>query len=188
MIRAPAYRAVGGHACVKSHLIEDVNLARKLKASGAKLQCRHTRDLVSTRMYDGFAETWEGLAKNAYAGMEYQPHKFWVGLIIGLVAGVLPPVYLALATLWAFRAPSFTSLAALALLCVINLCMVIVHARTTRHLKLPWYHALFMPLSAALYTLIAATSFWQHHFAGGNVWKGRRYGREMLLTSVNTPR
>jgi hypothetical protein len=54
-------------------------------------------------------------------------------------------------------------------------------------LKLPWYHALFMPLSAALYTLIAATSFWQHHFAGGNVWKGRRYGREMLLTSVNTP-
>jgi hopene-associated glycosyltransferase HpnB len=188
MIRSSAYRAVGGHACVKSQLIEDVNLARQLKARGAKLHCQHTRDLVSTRMYDGFADTWEGLAKNAYAGMEYQPHKFWVGLIVGLLVAVLPPVYLIVTILWAVRARTNASWTALALACVINICIVIVHARTTRHLKLPWYHALFMPISAALYTLIAATSFWQHHFGGGNVWKGRRYRREMLLAPAEHPR
>jgi glycerol-3-phosphate acyltransferase PlsY len=120
--------------------------------------------------------------------MEYQPHKFWVGLIVGLLVAVLPPVYLIVTILWAVRARTNASWTALALACVINICIVIVHARTTRHLKLPWYHALFMPISAALYTLIAATSFWQHHFGGGNVWKGRRYRREMLLAPAEHPR
>ncbi len=68
LVRRAAYEAIGGHAAVKNELIEDVNLAWKLKASGAKVHCRLTRDLVSTRMYEGFGDLWEGLGKNVYGG------------------------------------------------------------------------------------------------------------------------
>ena len=68
-----------------------------------------------------------------------------------------------------------------ALICV---CQVLTHARTIRHMKLPIYHALFMPLSAGLYSLITSYSVWQHHYGGGNVWAGRQYGREMLVDAM----
>ena len=64
---------------------------------------------------------------------------------------------------------------------IIVICQALIHLRTVRHMKLPLWHCLLMPASAALYTVIVCNSAWQHHFAGGNVWKGRRYGREMLL-------
>ena len=182
LVRRSAYEKTGGHAAVKSQLIEDVNLARKMKAEGAKVHVRFTPDLVSTRMYEGWGDLWEGLAKNAYAGMEYQPHKFWVGIVVGLLVSVLPPAYLLASVLWAAAAPeSRAAQAAVVLASLINLLIVLVHLRAVRFLRLPLWHALLMPLSAGLYTLIAISSAWQHHYRGGNLWKGRRYTREMLL-------
>jgi hopene-associated glycosyltransferase HpnB len=186
LIRSSAYHRIGGHACVRGEMIEDVNLARRLKAAGMRIHCRHTRDLCTTRMYEGFADVWEGLAKNAYAGMEYQPHKFWVGLIIGLIAAVLPPLYLLAGLGWAWRTGSASAWMAISLALWINLCILHIHRRTIRHLRLPWYHSLLLPVSAALYSIIACFSAWQHHHGGGNAWKGRRYERKMLLSSLRT--
>ena len=183
LARRGAYEKVGGHAAVKSEIIEDLNLAKKMKASGAKVHTRLTPDLVKTRMYEGFADLWEGLGKNAYAGMEYQPHKFWTGLVAGLLVAVLPPVYLALSLAWVIgSSDSRRAWAALILSLLLNLLIVLVHRRAVRFLRLPIYHALLMPVSAALYMMIAISSAWQHHYRGGNLWKGRRYTREMLLS------
>ncbi len=182
LVRRAAYEKIGGHAAVRAEIIEDLNLAKRMKASGAKVHTRLTPDLVRTRMYEGFADLWEGLSKNAYAGMEYQAHKFWAGLVAGLLVAVLPPVYLIASLVWVVANPE-AGLAwiALGLAALMNLLIVLVHRRAIRFLRLPAVHVLFMPVSAALYTMIAISSAWQHHFRGGNLWKGRRYSREMLL-------
>ncbi|MFZ0312998.1 MAG: glycosyltransferase [Candidatus Korobacteraceae bacterium] len=63
LIRREVYDAVGGHAAVASAILEDVELARRVKQAGYKLRFR-TADVVSTRMYRSFAQMWEGWTKN----------------------------------------------------------------------------------------------------------------------------
>ena len=64
MVRRQAYFAAGGHAAVAHSLLEDVDLARAVKASGRKIFFRYGRDAVRTRMYRNFAQLREGWTKN----------------------------------------------------------------------------------------------------------------------------
>jgi glycosyltransferase involved in cell wall biosynthesis len=64
MIRREAYEAVGGHAAISDKLLEDVALARLVKASGRRLRFRYGADAVRTRMYRSFAQMKEGWTKN----------------------------------------------------------------------------------------------------------------------------
>jgi len=64
LITRSAYDAVGGHASVATSLLEDVALARVVKASGRKIFFRYGGDAVRTRMYRGFRQMREGWTKN----------------------------------------------------------------------------------------------------------------------------
>jgi glycosyltransferase involved in cell wall biosynthesis len=64
LISREAYDAIGGHVAVASSLLEDVELARRVKASGFKIFFRFGGDAVRTRMYRTFAELKEGWTKN----------------------------------------------------------------------------------------------------------------------------
>ena len=56
LISREAYDAVGGHAAVANTFLEDVALARAVKASGRKIYFRYGGDAVRTRMYRSFAQ------------------------------------------------------------------------------------------------------------------------------------
>jgi glycosyltransferase involved in cell wall biosynthesis len=64
LISREAYDAVGGHRAVAADLLEDVGLARRVKASGRNIRFRHAGDAVRTRMYRSFAQMREGWTKN----------------------------------------------------------------------------------------------------------------------------
>ena len=64
LITRVAYDAVGGHAAVAGSLLEDVALARALKASGRKIFFRFGGDAVRTRMYRTLPQLVEGWTKN----------------------------------------------------------------------------------------------------------------------------
>jgi hypothetical protein len=64
LVRRDVYDAVGGFAAVAGSLVEDVALARRLKAAGHRLDVRLAPDLAAVRMYGRFGDLWEGLAKN----------------------------------------------------------------------------------------------------------------------------
>jgi hypothetical protein len=64
LVRRDAYAAVGGFAAVAGSLVEDVALARRLKAAGHRLEVRLAPDLAAVRMYGRLGDLWEGLAKN----------------------------------------------------------------------------------------------------------------------------
>ncbi|HEX3354915.1 MAG TPA: glycosyltransferase [Terriglobales bacterium] len=107
LISREAYDAVGGHAAVRNNLLEDVALARAVKASGRKIFFRYGADAVSTRMYRSFAQLREGWTKNL-AVLFPAPSRLAVlrmteflliagGLIAAVVAGVRGHVKPALA-------------------------------------------------------------------------------------------
>src|SRR5208337_1088913 len=64
LVSREAYDAVGGHAAVAASLLEDVALARAVKASGHGIFFRYGGDAVRTRMYRSFAQLREGWTKN----------------------------------------------------------------------------------------------------------------------------
>ncbi len=64
LISREAYDAVGGHAAVAASLLEDVALARAVKASGRRIFFRFGGDVVRTRMYSTLSQLKEGWTKN----------------------------------------------------------------------------------------------------------------------------
>ena len=64
LVSRKAYEAVGGHAAIAGSLLEDVALARTVKASGRKIFFRYGGDAVRTHMYRSFAQLREGWTKN----------------------------------------------------------------------------------------------------------------------------
>jgi glycosyltransferase involved in cell wall biosynthesis len=64
LIRRAVYDWVGGHQAIAAFLLEDVELAKRVKQSGRLIRFRHGGDAVRTRMYRSFSQMWEGWSKN----------------------------------------------------------------------------------------------------------------------------
>jgi glycosyltransferase involved in cell wall biosynthesis len=64
MVEREVYFAVGGHRAVGRSVLEDVDLADKVKMSGRGLWFRYAPDALSTHMYRGFNDMVEGWTKN----------------------------------------------------------------------------------------------------------------------------
>jgi glycosyltransferase involved in cell wall biosynthesis len=64
LIKRETYDAIGGHAAIGGEILEDVALARAVKASGRKIRFRYAADAVRTRMYRSFRQLREGWTKN----------------------------------------------------------------------------------------------------------------------------
>ena len=64
LIRHDVYESIGGHAAVRSDLLEDVAIARLVKQSGGKLLFGLGTGVVRTRMYRNFSQLRDGWTKN----------------------------------------------------------------------------------------------------------------------------
>ncbi|MEO1145503.1 MAG: glycosyltransferase family 2 protein [Cyanobacteria bacterium J06638_22] len=70
LFRRTAYDKIGGHRDVAHEVVEDVELARRIKGAGLRLQFLSGAALISVRMYRSWAALWEGWTKNIYAGSQ----------------------------------------------------------------------------------------------------------------------
>jgi cellulose synthase/poly-beta-1,6-N-acetylglucosamine synthase-like glycosyltransferase len=90
MVRRAAYVAAGGHAARPAHIVDDVQLARAVKAAGHRVGLRNGTTLVHTRWYSGFREIWNGFSKNCYGGLAYRPGVALAALFVVAPALLLP--------------------------------------------------------------------------------------------------
>ena len=66
LISRKAYDAVGGHEAIRSEILEDVALARRVKQAGFRIRFEPGKDMARTRMYRTWREMWQGWSKNLY--------------------------------------------------------------------------------------------------------------------------
>lgn len=64
LLRADAYRTIGGHREVSASLVEDVDLAFLAKRGGVGLRFRYAPEVLEARMYAGFGAMWQGWTRN----------------------------------------------------------------------------------------------------------------------------
>jgi glycosyltransferase involved in cell wall biosynthesis len=66
MIRSDVYEEVGGHKSVSAEVLEDVALAKRVKAARHRIWFGSGAGVVRVRMYRSFGAMWEGWKKNLY--------------------------------------------------------------------------------------------------------------------------
>jgi chlorobactene glucosyltransferase len=164
IFRRRAYQTIGGHQPVRGNIVEDVALARHIKAAGLRLRMADSAGLITCRMYRDWSAVRDGFGKNILAGHGNSLPFLAFSTLFHLSLFVLP-------LLWLFAGIHTTSWPEwpLALTALGIGVRMLTAAATRQRLQ----DALLMPLSALLMTRIAAQSVWWRVRFGGPRWKGR---------------
>jgi hopene-associated glycosyltransferase HpnB len=169
LVRRTALEAAGGLASVRSAVIDDVTLARRLKGSGATIWLGLADDVRSVRPYPRLANLWHMVARSAYTQLRRSPWILAVTLI-GLVAVYVGPPA-------AMVAGVVTGSGWLAAAGALGLAiMSATYLPTVRYHGLGWPWALTLPVAASVYAAMTADSARRHWQGQGVEWKGRRIG------------
>jgi chlorobactene glucosyltransferase len=176
--RRAAYDKIGGHLAVRGEVVEDIKLARRIKACGLRLRMADGNRLVSCRMYTGWPSVRSGFAKSivggygSVAGVVVASVFHWIVFLFPwawLVLGWLGPHdYGVVAGSLSFELPGWPLWPAL-----LALAGLAIRAATAGFTRQRLRDALLMPVSAVLMSIISALACWWQLRFGGPVWKGR---------------
>ena len=172
LVRRDAYDALGGHAAIAQAILEDVELAKRLKQAGYKLQFRQS-DAVSTRMYRSFSQMWEGWTKNL-ALLFPNPR----GLALRRSIEFLLILLSLLATLNALFLER--NLRDVPLNAALMLVMLYFFFRRILRAHFDWTSNILAIFGLPLFAVLLLNSYISHR-EGSVRWKGRRYGSATLL-------
>jgi hopene-associated glycosyltransferase HpnB len=171
LIRREALQRIGGIAAIKGALIDDVSLAKAIKARGGSagrhggaIFLGHTALAHSIRPYPGLADIWRMIARTAFTQLR---HSAWLllGTLVGLSLVWLAPLA---AALFGHGWVRICGLAACAL-------AVMSYLPTLARYRRNFAWALALPLIALFYmaaTVGSAVDAWS---GAGARWKSRSY-------------
>jgi hopene-associated glycosyltransferase HpnB len=161
LVRRTTLQAAGGMAAIRSALIDDCALAKKLKRQGP-IWIGLTDRVHSARAYPAVADIRHMVSRTAYAQLNYSP-LLLAGTVAGLALTYLAPVLLAL----------FATGTAGVLGIAVWLMMAVAFQPTLRFYRLSPLWGLALPAIAAAYMAFTLDSAYQHARGRGGMWKGR---------------
>lgn len=164
--RRPAYAAIGGHAAVRNAIVEDVQLAQRIKAAGLHLRMADGAGLIECRMYAGSRAAIDGFTKNILAGHGNRISLLALSTLFHWSLFLLPWVWLALGRAWPL--PGWPWWPLLLVTAGVSVRGLTAHATRQRV-----GDALLLPVSVLIFTFIAARAVWWRVHYGGVLWKGR---------------
>jgi hopene-associated glycosyltransferase HpnB len=164
LVRREVLRKGGGMAAIRSALIDDCALAKKLKASGP-IWIGLTERVSSIRAYPALEDIRRMVSRTAYAQLNYSP-LLLAGTVLGLTFTYLAPVLLA----------AFAGGTARLLGIAAWLAMVLAFQPTLRFYRMSMLWGLALPAIAAAYMAFTLDSAYQHARGRGGMWKGRAQG------------
>jgi hopene-associated glycosyltransferase HpnB len=166
LIRRESLTVAGGLAAIRGAVIDDVSLARVVKRAGARIWLGLSDGVESVRSYDGLADLWNMIGRNAFAQLRYSSGLLFL-TIVGLMAIYVLPI---VTTAWGLAVgPVWLAVAGLAAWLV----MAATYAPMLAYYRQPVVRSLLLPTVASLYALITIDSARRHRFGSGFHWKGR---------------
>lgn len=173
LFRRTAYEAIGGHRAARAAIVEDMELARRVKAGGYRWRMARITDLISCRMYRGGRAAWNGLSRNLFAAFNFRlaPYLFVWGWLLALF---FKPFY-DLALYAAGRPVGVPLVAVLACVALALVLWLFVY----HQLKAPWWPAALYPATLIIMELVALRSLWLG-ISGRLTWKDRALIRPRL--------
>ncbi len=175
LIRRDVYDRVGGHAGASAAVLEDVELARRVKASGGRLLFLPGSQWVRTRMYTYFPAMWRGWTKNLYLLYGGRVGLMLVHLAEAWLLDVGAPIAYLVLCLLAVGWGSATAGSGAAGCLLIALARLQSYKRSLRLLGFAPELANYSIPGGALFGLLLLNSTRVHRWTGTVEWKGRHY-------------
>lgn len=173
LFRRCSYEAIGGHRALAAEVVEDLALARRIKAGGYRLRYLLGLDAVDLRMYPDFAALWEGWSKNWLLGLDGSvPRALAAAAVVVLLFSVpwlLAPAALIALLLLAQPVAVWT----LALAMVGIALQLVLRLWSRERFQMPMRHWWLMGVGGLIVGAIGPTSVWRTLSGRGWTWKGR---------------
>ncbi|MCK6472262.1 MAG: glycosyltransferase [Planctomycetes bacterium] len=179
LLKRERLAAVGGFEPIKSAIIDDVSLARTIKAPGAPIRLALSRnEVVSLRAYETLVEIWKMVRRTAFTELKYS----WLrlaGALLGLGLMFAVPICWMLAGLGLLAAGLSGSPGLLAILALVLLVkglfayalMTLVYRPAVGFYELPRAWAWTLPAAGLLYACMTLDSAVRHLFGLGPGWR-----------------
>jgi len=176
LVRRDAYERSGGHEGVKAEILEDVELARRIKAQGGKLLFLPGAKWVRTRMYQTFAGMWRGWTKNLYLLYRGSASKMLRAVASLWLLDLFPAGAFLAAWIWL----AFTHTGGVMTLAALGLFLAALarqwsYSRALGRLGFDPALASYQPMGAALLGALMLSSLRAHRGTRNIEWKGRHY-------------
>lgn len=166
LLRAGTLQAIGGFSALRSSIIDDCALARKVKQLGGKTWIGLTHSAKSQRPYPTLASFWNMVARTAFTQLRYSAlllllttflmvFVFWCP-VMGLADRSMVPraaAWFGLISMWAAYLP------------------------VVRFYRQSPFLVVTLPVVASLYLLMTWSSAFRYWRGQRSIWKGRSYGR-----------
>lgn len=165
LVERAVYFAAGGHRALGRAVLEDVELATRIKRAKNTIRLRYAPDALSTRMYHGFQDMVEGWTKNLAALF---PHALQLALfrLLDLLLLLLPLLFLVI--------PYLESWKRLLILALWIRSVVRFYQRVARA-HFPVLDTAISPLGLPLFIYLLVASWIRHRLLHTVRWKGREY-------------
>ncbi|MCB4395215.1 glycosyltransferase [Synechococcus sp. HB1133] len=178
LFKASTYECIGGHRALAGEVVEDLALARAIKAGGYRLSYLLGLDAVDLRMYADLAALWEGWTKNWFLGLDRDPAKaIGAALVVVLmftVPWLLLPTSLVLLWLQPVLSVAWLWLMASAGLAIVQQLLLRLWTRSTFDVPIRYWY--LMGVGGLLVGAIGPVSIWRTRTGRGWTWKGRALG------------
>ena len=175
LFKASTYAEIGGHRALAGEVVEDLALARAIKAGGHRLRYVLGLDAVDLRMYSDFAALWEGWTKNWFLGLDSDPTKALGAALVVVLMFALPWLLLpaSLVLLWLQPAMSVAWWWLMALSVLAILQQLLLRLWTRRNFDVALRYWWLMGVGGLLVGAIGPVSIWRTRTGRGWTWKGR---------------
>jgi hopene-associated glycosyltransferase HpnB len=168
LLRREALERIGGIDAIKAALIDDVTLAKAVKASaGSPIYLGHSGLATSVRPYPGFRDLWQMIARTAFTQLRYSALLLALTLAGLTLVWLVPVAEIIFGHGWGFA----SGLAAFSL-AALSYLPTLARYRQNRL----W--SLALPLIALFYMAATFGSALHYWLGTGTSWKSRVYGAE----------
>jgi cellulose synthase/poly-beta-1,6-N-acetylglucosamine synthase-like glycosyltransferase len=173
LVRAAAYRAVGGHETIRLRPDDDMKLGKILKKGGYASDVAYGPEFLAVEWYSSVGDAIRGLEKNAFAGCDYRLSLALLGVTFHLLGSVFPYVAIFVTT----------GPVRLIYAMVVVLLTLLLADCARFHGARPWHAIGFAP-SAALFCWIILRTTFLNLVQGGITWRGTFYPLKELKRNV----
>ncbi len=90
LVKKTVYVAIGGHASIRMHPIDDIILGKVIKQNAFKQECLTAYDFLQVHWYDSTAKMIQGLMKNIFALYNFNIAYAMIGVLTIFVLTILP--------------------------------------------------------------------------------------------------
>ncbi|MFQ5659488.1 MAG: glycosyltransferase [Gammaproteobacteria bacterium] len=155
---------LGGFAALKSELIDDCALARRVKNRGGRTWIGLTHSVISRRRYDTLRSIWEMVSRTAFTQLRYSTSLLLLCTLLLIAAFCLPVIALF------SQEPVTVGVSILDIL-----LMVGSYLPTLKYYGMSGFWGFTLPITAMLYLLMTWSSAINRWYGTGAFWKDRTY-------------